>query len=238
MSEAHGVQHIRLIRGLALGLTAGVCTGLANYVHREIQRRGYPSWQECECEYKNQRVIFQVWYSRHEQQGETIVSHEWGNYLIDPPGLVRRTLHHCSQFLAVLNPRGRYVERVTLSPQQAQQFASLLRSLHAENGELENEEEGNSETVSTQTDHVVWRREVLHFPRYIFDVCMRRLYPVHLSPERASQARALPALWDPHRNLPLTSEGTLLSLGIGTRIDCIGWNATQISYCTARLKQQ
>ncbi len=239
MSKATDTQHLTLIRGLALGVTAGVFVGLSNYVHREIQRRGYPSWQECQCEYKNQRVIFQVWHCRHEQQGETIVSQEWGTYLLDPPRLLRQLLHQGSQILAVLNPRGRYVERITLSPQQAQQFASLLRSLYTENtenGEQE-DEDSNSEAISTQVDHVVWRREVLHFPRYIFDVCTRRLYPIHLSPERASQAQALPALWDPHRNLPLTTEGTLLNLGIGTRIDCIGWNTAQISYCTARLNQ-
>ncbi|HTK10180.1 MAG TPA: hypothetical protein VL485_23610 [Ktedonobacteraceae bacterium] len=235
MSTAPVTQQMKLIRGLALGVTASAVVMLADYVRREIQRRGYPSWQECQCEYKHQKIIFQVWHSRHEQQGETIVSQEWGTYLIDPPHTMRRFLHHGSQILAILNPRGRYVERVTLSPQQAQHFASLLRSLYADGSDQE--EDTGKDLVSTQVDRVVWRREVLHFPRYIFDVCLRRLYPVHLSQERAAQAQALPALWDPHRNLPLTSEGSLLHLGIGTRIDCIGWNASQISYCTARLGQ-
>jgi hypothetical protein len=235
MSEAPGTQSIKLFRGLAVGVFTSLAIALAGYTRREIHRRGYPSWQECQCDYKNHKLIFQVWHNRHEQQGETIVSHEWGTYLIDPPQPVRRILHEGSQFFAALNPRGRYVERVTLSPQQAQQFASLMRSLYSENSDTD--DELSNESVSTQIDHVIWRREVLHFPRYIFDVCMRRLYPVHLSQEKAAQAQALPALWDPHRNLPLTSEGTLLSLGVGTRIDCIGWNASQISYCTARLDQ-
>jgi hypothetical protein len=226
-------QSMKLVRGLSLGVSAGLLAGLGGYVQREIQRRGYPTWHECPCEYKNQQVIFQVWYGRHEQQGETIVSQEWGTYLINPPPLLRRVLHHCSQVLAVLNPRGRYIERITLTPQQAQHFASLLRSLYAENAE----QEESKESVSTRTDHVIWRREVLHSPRSIFDLSMRRLYPVHLSAERATQAQALPALWDPHRNLPLTSEGSLLNLNIGTRVDCIGWTASQISYCTARLAQ-
>jgi hypothetical protein len=235
MSAAPITQRPKLIRGLALGATAGALFLFAEYIRGEIQRRGYPTWQECQCEYKHQQVIFQVWHSRHEQQGETIVSQEWGTYLIDPPSAIRRLLHHGSQYLAVLNPRGRYVERVALSPQQAQHFTSLLRALYADGTD---QDEVSKDLVSTQVDHVVWRREILHFPSYIFDVCLRRLYPVHLSQERAAQAQSLPALWDPHRNLPLTTEGPLLNLGIGTRIDCIGWNASQISYCTARLEQR
>ncbi|GCE17736.1 hypothetical protein [Dictyobacter kobayashii] len=50
---------------------------------------------------------------------------------------------------------------------------------------------------------MIWRREVLHFPRYLFDACLRRLYPVNVSSERLTREEGLPALWDPTSNLPL-----------------------------------
>lgn len=215
-----------LFSTVVLGTTAGIITTLGRYVRHEIRRRGYPSWEECHCDFKSQPVIFQVWYSQHEQRGETIVAQEWGSLLLNPPQWLRRLLHHSSQAIATLNPQGRYVERVTLSPQAAHQLAQLLRSL-----------DQNEDISSANTDaHIVWRREVLRVPRHIFDMWTRRLYPAHVPAERADTVQPLPALWDPYHDLPLPSEGPLLETPSGTRIDYIGWTPSQISYCTARLQ--
>lgn len=213
-----------LFSTLALGTTAGVMTTLGRYVQKEIRRRGYPSWQECRCDFKSQPTIFQVWYSQHGQRGETIVAQEWGSLLLNPPQWFRRFLHHSSQVIATLNPQGRYVERITLTPQAAHQLALFLRSL-----------DQHEDTPLTDA-HIVWRREVLRIPRHIFDVWIRRLYPSHVSAERSAELQSLPALWDPYNDLPLPSEGTLLETPPGTRIDYIGWTPSQISYCTVRLR--
>ncbi|WP_126549372.1 hypothetical protein [Dictyobacter kobayashii] len=104
-----------IISGTVVGAVAGTTSLLVRYVRQEIQRRGYPSWQECHCDFKTQKTIFQVWHSRHEQRGETIIAQEWGTYLVHPPTWIRYLLHHSTQTLAVLNPLGRYIERVTLT---------------------------------------------------------------------------------------------------------------------------
>jgi hypothetical protein len=219
-------RNMLIVTGAVIGATAGALTSLGSYVRREIRRRGYPGWETCRCDFKEQQTIFQVWYAQHEQRGETIVAEEWGLLLHNPPQWLRRALHHSSQMLATLNPRGTYVERVILSPQEARQLATLLHALSPED-----------ETIDIQA-HIVWRREILHAPRHFFDMCLRRLYPAHISPERVATAQPLPALWDPRTNLPLPTEGTLLDTPIGTRIDCIGWASTQVSYCTARLEPE
>lgn len=222
MKETLRSRNIILV-ATALSATAGIATALGSYVRHEMKRRGYPSWQECRCDFKAKRAVFQVWYSRHERQGETIVAHEWGAYLPDLSPWLRRFLHYGSQVCATLNPRGRYVERVALSPQEALQFALLLHAVSS----VEELPEGSGQ--------IVWRREVLHVPRHLFDAYILRLYPVHVSAERREQMQSLPALWDPHSDLPLPSQGLLLELPVGTRIDYIGWTPSQISYCTARL---
>lgn len=224
MKNTKTFRNSLVLSTLALGTTAGIVTTLNRYVQHEIRRRGYPAWEECHCDFKAQPMIFQVWYSRHEQRGETIVAQEWGTLLLNPPQWLRRLLHHSSQAIATLNPQGRYVERVTLSPQAAHQLALLLRSLD------------QNEDISFADAHIIWRREVLRVPRHIFDMWTRRLYPAHVSAERIDTVQPLPALWDPHSDLPLPSEGPLLETPVGTRIDYIGWTPSQISYCTARLR--
>ncbi|GAC1479328.1 MAG: hypothetical protein NVS2B12_34100 [Ktedonobacteraceae bacterium] len=94
------------------------------------------------------------------------------------------------------------------------------------------------EDTSPANTHIVWKREILYAPRYFFDKCIRRLYPTQISQERIATAQPLPALWDPQSNLPLPTEGELLDTPIGTRIDCIGWTPSQISYCTVRTKKE
>ena len=222
MRETTSTRGFILVAGVALGATAGIITSLRNYVRREVRRRGYPSWQTCRCDFKTQASIFQVWHSQHERQGETIVAQEWGTLLVNPPQWLRRFLHTSSQALATLNPQGRYLERVTLTPQEAHRFALLLQAA------LSNEE------PMLENAHIVWRREILHAPRSIVDTCLRRLYPTHIPQERVTDAQALPALWDPHTDLPVPTEGPLLEMPIGTRIDYIGWTPSQISYCTMR----
>lgn len=207
--------------------TTATTAALLRYVRREMQNRGYPSWDECRCDFKSQSTIFQVWNSHHEQRGETIVTHEWGIYLVKPAQWFRHLMHYSAQTLAILNPRNRYVERVTLSPQKAYLFAAML---HAS---ISNED--LSEEFISDQSYIVWRREILHFPRYVFDACISRLYPAQVAPERFAQAEPLPALWDPASSLPLPSEGPLLETPPGTRIDCIGWTPSQIAYCTARV---
>src|SRR5438105_8187673 len=103
--------------GIVIAATVGALATLSRHVRHEIRRRGYPSWENCHCDFKSKHIIFQVWHSRHEQHGETIVAQEWGLRLSNPPGWLRRLLHYSSQVLATLNPRGNYVERVGLSPQ-------------------------------------------------------------------------------------------------------------------------
>ncbi|GCE48831.1 hypothetical protein EI42_04289 [Thermosporothrix hazakensis] len=215
-----------LLAGVALGVTTAL-TAVTGYVRKEIRRRGYPSWNECRCDFKEKHSFYQVWNSKHQRQGETIVTHEWGTYLVDPSPWMRRFLHYGAQVLATLNPRHRYVERLTLSPQEAQRFAMLLHTAAVPT---------NEETPSTnESGKLVWRREILHVPRHFFDTFTRRLYPVPVPQEREHEATELPVLWDAHEDLPLTTEGTLLETPIGTRIDYIGWTPSQISYCTARL---
>ncbi|WP_149401540.1 hypothetical protein [Dictyobacter arantiisoli] len=216
--------------GASLGTLAGTTAMLVCYVRNEIQRRGYPSWQECRCEFKTQPTIFQVWHSRHEQRGETIIAQEWGTYLVEPPHWLRYLLHISTQIIATFNPLGHYIERVTLSPQQSYQFAAILHA-SATNEDL-------PEPIFQEESYVVWRREILHFPNYLFDACLRRLYPVNIPPERFEKVEELPALWDPTNNLPLPNDGPLLDTPVGTRIDCIGWAPAQISYCTVRQQRK
>ena len=207
---------------LAVGATAGTITTLGGYVRREIRRRGYPSWEQCRCDFKEQETFFSVWYSQHAQRGETIVAEEWGLRLTNPPQWLRRLLHHSSQVMATLNPRGNHVERVALSPQEARQLALLLQAT------------SSSEETVPESTHITWKREILYTPRHFFDKCIRRLYPTHIPTERLATAQPLPALWNPRTNLPLPTEGELLDTPLGTRIDCIGWTPSQISYCTIR----
>jgi hypothetical protein len=214
---------------MALGSVA-VLAALGEHVRHEIQRRGYPSWDTCNCDFKHKQNIYQIWFSRHEQRGETVVVEERGIYLVNPTLWLRRFLHSSAQILAILNPRNRYVERVVLSPQEAHQFAVMLRSGNSEEPE---------EELAQESGQIVWRREILHVPRYLFDTYIRRLYPTHISQERIEHDPhdpSLPALWDPHTDLPLPIEGTLLETPNGTRIDYVGWTSSQISYCTARVK--
>lgn len=218
-----------LLTSAALSITAGALATLGRYVQQEYLRRKYPDWEDCQCAFKSQQAIFQVWHSRHEQRGETIVAQEWGLYLSNPPAWLRRFLHHSAQVIAILNPTGGYVERITLNPQEAYQFAVLLKSTGTDEG-------AEDEETVVEGGHIIWRREILHAPRALFDSCTRRLYPIHIGQDRQMQIEALPALWDPESNLPLPSEGPLLDTPIGTRVDCIGWTPTQISYCTARLQ--
>jgi hypothetical protein len=219
-----------MLSATALGVTTSALAALLRYTRQEIQRRGYPSWEDCRCDFKSQNTIFQVWYGQHKQQGETIISQEWGLYLVRPPQWLRRLLHHSTQFIAALKPYGRYLERVTLSPQESYQFASILHA-RTINEDLPDE-------LPDERSYVTWRREVLHFPRYLFDAFLRRLYPTHIAPDKFAEADGLPALWDSVSDLPLPTEGTLLEVPEGTRIDCIGWSPSQISYCTARLTPQ
>ena len=209
----------------ALGATAGAITTLSRYVSREIRRRHYPAWEECHCAFKSQDSIFQVLYSRHEQRGETVFAEEWGLTLSHPPQWLRRFLHHSSQVCATLNPGDTYVERVSLSPQEASKLASLLFAANS-----------SEDALPETSSHIIWRREILYSPRHLLDKCMRHLYPAHIPEERVATAEPLAALWDPRSNLPLPNEGELLETPEGTRIDCIGWTPAQISYCTARIK--
>lgn len=211
-----------------LGALAGTTTALILYVRQESTRRGYPTWDECECDFKLQQTIFQVWHSRLSQRGETIVAQEWGLYLLHLPHWLRRLLHHSAQTIAILNPRRRYIERVTLTPQQSYQFAAILHT-STTNEDL-------PEPLYEDEAFVTWRREILHFPTYLFDACISRLYPVNVAPEQLHTLEGLPALWDTSSNLPLPTAGTLLKTPEGTRVDCIGWSPTQITYCTARVK--
>jgi hypothetical protein len=212
--------------GIAIGTAAGTIAALGAYARHEIRRRGYPSWDTCQCDFKSKESIFQVWHSQHGQHGETIVAQEWGLHFSNPPQWLRRFLHHSSQVIATLNPFGGYVERVTLSPQESRQLAVLLRGSSPD----EENPDGNAQ--------LVWRREVLHSPRRVFDQRLRRLYPAQIPQERIAAAQPLPAIWDPHTNLPLPTEGSLLTTPTGTRIDWIGWTPSQVSYCTARLEKQ
>jgi len=209
-----------------VGTTAGAVLTLGSYVRREIRRRGYPSWERCHCDFKARESFFQVWHSQHEQRGETIFAEEWGTHLSNPPQWLRRFFHHSSQVLAALNPGGNYVERVVLSPQEALQLASLLRTTSSE------------EETPPLNAQIVWRREILYAPRHFFDKCIRRLYPVHIPAERIEAAQALQALWDPQSNLPLPAGEELLETPLGTRIDYIGWSPSQISYCTVRTRDE
>jgi hypothetical protein len=205
---------------------------LSRYVRHEIQKRGYPSWDICHCNFKTRRTVFLVCHSRHEQRGETIVSQEWGIPLNDPPEWLRYCLHVGAQIGAVLNPSGRYVERVAITPQEAQYFSVLLRS--ALTNEANETNEDAAQAASPDTSYLIWRREVLHVPRYAFDPYTCRLYPVQVSQEKSAQIQPLPALWDITSKLPLPGGEPLLDTPIGTRIDYIGWTPSQISYCTIR----
>jgi len=227
MSYRTGRQRLLTITSLSflIGATAATVTTLGSYVRGEIRRRRYPSWEQCRCDFKMKETIFQVWHSQHEQRGETIFAEEWGLQLTNPPQWLRRLFHSSSQIIATLNPRGNYVERVALSPQEARQLALLLRAMSSE------------EEETPEYTHIGWKREILYAPRHLFDKCIRRLYPMHIPQERVSTAQPLPALWDPRSNLPLTTEGELLDTPLGTRIDCIGLTPSQISYCTVRTKE-
>ncbi len=215
-----------ILGGATIGATVGTLAMLRYALH-QIRRRGYPSWEACHCDFKTKQAVFQVWYGRHKQQGETIVLREWGFYLVHPPVWLRRSLHHSSQIIAAFKPHGRYLERVTLDPQESYQLASILHA-RTTNEDL-------PEQPPEERTYVIWRQEILQFPHSPFGICLRRLYPAHLSPDKLAQAAAVPALWDPERNLPLPVEGPLLDLPSGTHIDRIGWSPAQISYCTARL---
>ncbi len=229
MKEMDSMRSTFVVTGLAVGGIAALTT-LGGYVRREIRRRGYPSWETCRCDFKHKQNIYQVWFSRHERRGETVVAEERGIYLVNPAQWLRHLLHSSSQVLAVLNPRSRYLERVLLSPQEARHFAVLLRTGNGEDLDV---------TPEQETGHIVWRREILHVPRYLFDTYIRRLYPTPVSQEQIERNPydpSLPALWDPHTDLPLPTEGALLHTPNGTRVDYIGWTPSQISYCTARIK--
>lgn len=226
MKETTRPRHTVIFTSIALSATAGALVTLSKYICHEIERRGYPSWDACHCDFKTKQTIFQVWYSRHKRRGETIVAQEWGSYLCNPPLWMRRFLHHGSQVMATLNPRGRYVQRVSLNPQEAHRFVALLRGASTQ--------DETAEELPVENGHVVWRREILHVPHYPLDAFVRRLYPAHVAKERA---RALPALWDPHSDLPLPTESVLLDTPLGTRIDYIGWTSSQVSYCTARIRE-
>lgn len=216
-------HNIFFLTALAAG-AVGAIVALGSYARGEVARRGYPSWDECHCNFKSNKTIFLVWYSRNQPRGETIVLQEWGVPLTNAPLWLRRLLHHGTQTLAIFSPLNRYVERVVLSPQEARQFAHML---YSSNGEDEDEQENT---------HIIWRREILHVPHHLFDAYIRRLYPIHVTQERSQQGQSLPILWDPKASLPLPSEGALLETPAGTRIDTIGWSPTQISYCTARVR--
>lgn len=226
MEASKNKRSLTVVTGTTLGMLAGATTLLARYVLQEIERRGYPSWDECQCDFKTQTSVFQVWHSRHEQRGETIIAQEWGIYLVRLPLWLRHFLHHAAQWVATLNPLDRYLERVTLTPQQSYQFAAILHA-SSTNEDL-------PEPTYQEDAYIIWRREIVHFPRSLFDACLRRLYPVNLPAERIHGLEGLPVLWDPTTNLPLPNGGPLLSTPIGTRIDYIGWTPAQISYCTAR----
>ncbi|GAC1360367.1 MAG: hypothetical protein NVS2B12_09090 [Ktedonobacteraceae bacterium] len=230
MKESAKTQSTLLVAGAVVAAAAGTLAGLLGYARQQMQRRGYPSWEECRCDFKLQRIIFQVWHSRHQQRGETIVTQEWGIYLVSPPQWLRQFLHHITQFITAIRPGERYLERVTLSPQESYQLASILHA-STTNEDL-------PELPPEERAYITWRREVLHLPRYAFDTYMRRLYPAHVAPDQFAQAEGLPALWDPASNLPLAIEGTLLDVPAGTRVDCIGWSPSQVSYCTARLEPE
>src|SRR5579859_5947299 len=107
----------------ALGATA-MLTMLGRYLRSEIVSRGYPYWQQCQCD--RRPIVFLVLHSRHRQRGETIFSQEWGVTLINPPRWLRRFLHHSAQVLATLNPGDRYVQCGVLNPQEARQLAPSL----------------------------------------------------------------------------------------------------------------
>lgn len=237
MKEITKTSNIIALSGLALvGLTAGAAFSVSRYIRNEIRRRGYPAWDNCLCDFKTHQTIYQVWHSTNERRGETIISHEWGIYLTHPAPWQRRFLHHGAQILAVLNPLGRYVQHVTIPPQQAQQYSAMLRSNGAESeNELTQATQSSSTAAPSPTSYITWRSEVLRFPRYLFDACIRRLYPAHIAPERLSQVRPLDAIWDPHSNLLLPIAGSLLDTPEQARIDCIGWAPSQVSYCTTRI---
>lgn len=234
MRDRSRTHNLVMLTSVVFG-TVSMLSMLNRYIRQEMQKRGYPSWNICHCNFKNQRTIFLVCHSRHEQRGETIVSQEWGIPLNDPPDWLRHLLHVGAQVGAILNPSGRYVERVAITPQEAQHFAVLLRSaLTNEAKEQSETSEEVAQTGSPDTSYLIWRREVLHVPRYAFDPYTCRLYPVQVSQERSTQMQPLPALWDVTSKLPLPGGEPLLEIPIGTRIDYIGWTPSQISYCTVR----
>lgn len=224
MKDRPTTPKLIVLTGIALSV-AGALTRLSSYANQEMRNRNYPSWEDCRCDFKAKRTIFLVCYSRHRQQGETIISQEWCIPLHDPPTWLRRVLHHSAQLGAIFNPTNQYVERILIHPQQAQQFALQPHATTNEENMIPESQEG---------PYIIWRREVLHIPRHLLDVYTRRLYPVQISWERQREEQALPALWDATSNMPLPSEGTLLDTPTGTRIDYIGWTPSQISYCTAR----
>ncbi len=225
MRDRSRTRQLVILSGIALS-SVGMLSTLNHYIRREMKKRDYPSWDMCRCNFKLQKTIFLVYHSRHKQRGETVVSQEWGIPLNDPPYWLRRFLHTGAQLGAILNPYGRYVERVLLNPQQAQHFAVQLLAT-SENEEI-------SRVGKPDSFYVIWRREVLHVPRHAFDAYTRRLYPVQVSQQRSTQAEPLPALWDAMHGLPLPGGGTLLDMPTGTRIDYIGWTPSQISCCTVR----
>ena len=81
MKEMDNLRSTFVVTGLAVGGVAAL-TALGGYVRREIQRRGYPSWESCRCDFKYKQNIYQVWFSRHERRGETVVAEERGIYLV------------------------------------------------------------------------------------------------------------------------------------------------------------
>jgi hypothetical protein len=237
MRDRSRTRNLVMLTSVVFG-TMSILSILNRHIRQEMQKRGYPSWDICHCNFKTQRTVFLVCHSQHEQRGETIVSQEWGIPLNDPPEWLRYLLHVGAQVGAILNPSGHYVERVTITPQEAQHFAVLLRSVLTNEGKEAKETNETSEEVSQtgspDASYLIWRREVLHVPRYAFDPYTCRLYPVQVSQERSTQVQPLPALWDVTSKLPLPGGEPLLETPIGTRIDYIGWTPSQISYCTMR----
>ena len=92
MKELDSLRSTFVVTGLTVGGIAALAA-LSGYVRREIQRRGYPSWDACRCDFKYKQNIYQVWFSRHERRGETVVAEERGIYLINPALWLRRLLH-------------------------------------------------------------------------------------------------------------------------------------------------
>jgi hypothetical protein len=184
---------------------------LALLVRREIAHRGYPSWDTCRCRFKLDESFFQVWHSWSEQQGDTLVEHEFGLNITRPPQWLRRSLHYGAQICAILNPWQRYVERVDIS-----------------------------RSVTGHTlDELAWHKEITHWPRRTIGIVTTEMRPRPLTAAApATSSTVLRALRDPRSQQYVLKNCCSLQAPAGTRVDFIGWAPTQIAYCTARLHPQ